>query len=194
MHGADDYRRPKTIRSAGRFAHEAVAVDPKTGYFYQTEDNFGFPSGSYRYKAPRNPMEVGELRDGGRLEMLKVRGERNAELYHGQTPGITYEVAWVRIDDPDTRFTDGTTNDQAINFVGDQGRDKGTAIFSRLERTSSTTPARSISSQHKAATHLRGDEFAGATFGPGGKVLYVNIQASSGLTFAIWGPWKRGAL
>ena len=33
------------------------------------------------------------------------------------------------------------------------------------------------------------DEFAGATFSPDGKTLYVNIQSSTGLTFAIWGPW-----
>ena len=33
------------------------------------------------------------------------------------------------------------------------------------------------------------DEFAGATFSPDGRTLYVNIQASRGMTFAIWGPW-----
>ena len=37
------------------------------------------------------------------------------------------------------------------------------------------------------------DEFAGATFGPGGQVLYTNMQ-SNGFTFAIWGPWERGLL
>ena len=36
-----------------------------------------------------------------------------------------------------------------------------------------------------------GDEFAGATFSPGGETLYVNIQASAGMSFAIWGPWER---
>ena len=36
-----------------------------------------------------------------------------------------------------------------------------------------------------------GDEFAGATFSPGGETLYVNIQASGGMSFAIWGPWER---
>ena len=36
-----------------------------------------------------------------------------------------------------------------------------------------------------------GEEFAGATFGPGTDTLYVNIQANAGLTFAIWGPWGR---
>ncbi|MBE1565418.1 hypothetical protein [Nonomuraea africana] len=37
-----------------------------------------------------------------------------------------------------------------------------------------------------------GAEFAGSTFGPGGRTLYVNIQSSKGLSFAIWGPWQRG--
>jgi hypothetical protein len=34
------------------------------------------------------------------------------------------------------------------------------------------------------------DEFAGSTFSPDGGTLYVNIQASNGMTFAIWGPWE----
>ncbi|CAN5238383.1 DUF839 domain-containing protein [soil metagenome] len=33
------------------------------------------------------------------------------------------------------------------------------------------------------------DEFAGSTFSPDGETLYVNIQASKGISFAIWGPW-----
>jgi uncharacterized protein len=33
------------------------------------------------------------------------------------------------------------------------------------------------------------DEFAGSTFSPDGHTLFVNIQASRGMTFAIWGPW-----
>ena len=35
------------------------------------------------------------------------------------------------------------------------------------------------------------EEFAGATFSPNGRTLFVNIQADQGLTFAIWGPWGR---
>jgi secreted PhoX family phosphatase len=35
------------------------------------------------------------------------------------------------------------------------------------------------------------DEFAGSTFSPGGHTLFVNIQAAAGMTFAIWGPWRR---
>ncbi|GIF72641.1 PhoX family protein [Asanoa siamensis] len=34
------------------------------------------------------------------------------------------------------------------------------------------------------------DEFAGSTFSPDGRTLFVNIQASAGMTFAIWGDWR----
>jgi secreted PhoX family phosphatase len=41
-------------------------------------------------------------------------------------------------------------------------------------------------------------EFAGATFSPDGRTLFVNTQGFSveqpGITFAIWGPWEQGAL
>jgi secreted PhoX family phosphatase len=40
---------------------------------------------------------------------------------------------------------------------------------------------------------LESQEFAGATFSPDGQTLFVNVQ-SPGITFAIWGPWDRGAL
>jgi secreted PhoX family phosphatase len=275
--GPGEHEKPRPIRAAGRFAHEAVDVDPDTGILYQTEDNFGFPSGFYRYKAPLNPMTAGRLLDGGRLEMLKVEGVWNAVLDRGQTPGVTYGVEWVTIDEPDTTFPPGTTNDQAIVFVGNQGRAKGAASFSRLEgifydegkvylvstqggdtpvgepppsgygdgfgqlwvydideetltmlfespsRTVLELPDNICISPQKSSllcedgpteNYLRGitpdggifdfarnamfrregDEFAGATFTPDRDVLFVNIQASSGLTFAIWGPWENGAL
>ena len=35
------------------------------------------------------------------------------------------------------------------------------------------------------------DEFAGSTFSPDGETLFVNIQASRGISYAIWGPWER---
>jgi uncharacterized protein len=276
--GPREHEKPVPIRSAGRFAHEAVDIDPETGILYQTEDNFGFPSGFYRYIAPENPMTARRLRDGGRLEMLKVEGITKAELDHGQSPGVTYDVEWVTIDEPDRTFPAGTTNDQALVFVGEQGRAKGAAIFSRLEgifydsgkvylvstqggdtpagepgpsggygrgygqlwvydtRRQTLTllfesPSRTvlelpdnmcISPQGSsllcedgptenllrgvtpdgeifdfalnAIAGRAGEEFAGSTFAPDGKVLFVNIQASSGLTFAIWGPWRKGAL
>jgi uncharacterized protein len=41
-------------------------------------------------------------------------------------------------------------------------------------------------------------EFAGACFGHGGEILFVNVQggdtAGTGMTIAIWGPWEKGPL
>ncbi len=135
--GGQSNRTP--IRSAGRFAHEAVAFDPAEGILYLTEDNFGFPSGFYRYIPPENPMESGELADGGRLQMLAVTGQWNANLAAAQHQRATYDVTWVDIDQPDVVFpyTPGqpapTTNNDAINFVGKQGQEQGAAWFSRIE-------------------------------------------------------------
>ena len=41
---------------------------------------------------------------------------------------------------------------------------------------------------HFAENAVSGSEFAGVTFSPDGRILFVNIQAD-GLTFAITGPW-----
>ena len=274
--GPGEYKKVQPIRNAGRFAHEAVAVDPATGYLYLTEDNFAFPSGFYRYRTNTNPMTAGRLSDGGVLEMLAVRGERNADLHTRQRVGDTYEVRWVVIDDPDPDFPEGTTNDQAIVAVGDQGRAKGAANFSRLEGlhfgdgtfyivstqggnaadggpsggygrgygqvwaydpatetltlvfespgkevlelpdNAEVSPQGSVllNEDGPVENFLRGltpqgelfdfamnaiagrmgEEFAGSTFSPDGQTLFVNIQASSALSFAIWGPWEEGPL
>lgn len=43
----------------------------------------------------------------------------------------------------------------------------------------------------KSGADRSNDEFAGSTFSPDGHTLFVNIQSSAGMTFAIWGPWER---
>jgi secreted PhoX family phosphatase len=127
------------IRSAGRFAHEAVSFDPLEGRLYLTEDDFGFASGFYRYTPPQHPMTAGELRDGGTLEMLRVTGQPNAHLEAQQVQGAVYDVDWVPIQNPDFLFpfTPGqeapTSNNDAIQYVAKQGWAQGAALFSRLE-------------------------------------------------------------
>jgi secreted PhoX family phosphatase len=126
------------ITQAGRFAHEAVAFDPRGGSLYLTEDNFGFASGFYRYDPPVSPRRAGRLVDGGELWMLRVKGQPGKDLSGHFANGTSFDVDWVRIEDPDPTFpmaggSPTTTNDQAIVAVGDQGRAVGAAIFSRLE-------------------------------------------------------------
>ena len=275
------------VTAAGRFAHESVAFDPRGGSLYLSEDNFGFPSGFYRYTPKTSPMETGRLADGGRLQMLKVKGVENAHLEASQAKGTRYHVEWVDIDDPAPSFpyTPGqaapTANNDALVYVGNQGRAQGAAHFSRLEGTifdngvvyftstqgggsrvdgsntvtgygngfgqvwgydtrsetlflvyqspgketfdfpdNITTSRRGtlvVCEDSTGDNYIRGlsrggqlwdialnrlrsadgvterfgEEFAGSTFSPDGHTLFVNIQASAGLSFAIWGPWER---
>ena len=283
--GGQSTREPVT--KAGRFAHEAVSFDPDEGILYLTEDNFGFPSGFYRYIPATDPMETGVLDNEGRLQMLAIKGKPNLDLAAAQRKRANYKVEWVDIDDPDPTFdytpgtTAPTTNDQALNHVGSQGRAKGAAYFSRLEgqvfdkgvvyfcATQGGGPAETslgpiadgygngtgqIWAYDTRSRHLRllyespgadtldfpdnvtasprgtlilcednindnylrglsrggklwdialnrmvssagvprfNDEFAGSTFSPDGETLFVNVQASNGISYAIWGPWHK---
>ena len=126
------------LRSAGRFAHEAVEYSPDEGVFYLTEDDFGFPSGFYRYVPPSDPKRTQRLEDGGRLYMLAVEGVPNMHLEQALAVGQRFPVRWVPIEDPDPEFpmVDGrptTTNDQAIHAVAEQGWVQGAAFFGRNE-------------------------------------------------------------
>ncbi|MEX2031530.1 MAG: alkaline phosphatase PhoX, partial [Dehalococcoidia bacterium] len=139
--GPDDLEMKQPIRAAGRFAHEAVAVDPATGFLYMTEDDFAYASGLFRYIPPNNPFRDKRVADGGRLQVLGVAGSTTpADLHTGQTPGTTYPVRWIDIEDPDPTYPTSTTtisghlsNDEAARLVYQEGESKGAARFSRLE-------------------------------------------------------------
>jgi secreted PhoX family phosphatase len=120
---ADGVGSPKPIRDMGRFSHEAVAVDPATGYVYQTEDA-GASSGLYRFV----PETAGNLAAGGRLYMMKVKKVPQANLNVSYANGSTFDVEWVPIRTPDYP---GAA--MPGNFVWAQGRAQGAATFARLE-------------------------------------------------------------
>jgi secreted PhoX family phosphatase len=44
---------------------------------------------------------------------------------------------------------------------------------------------------HFARNAINDREFAGVCFSPDGRTMFVNIQ-DPGITFAIWGDWRRG--
>lgn len=122
---------PVPIKAMGRFSHEAVAVDPRTGIVYETEDN-GFPPGSGFYRfLPRWP---GHLRAGGTLQMAAVRGEPNLELFRGGfAPGTEFDIDWVDIEHVDPDPEDTMSIDDRLAGVFMQGYEQGAAVFSRLE-------------------------------------------------------------
>lgn len=120
---ADGLGDPTPLRDMGRFSHEAVAVDPATGYVYETEDA-GSRSGFYRFV----PHVPGSMEQGGELFMLKVKGVANANLGASYAHRTRLDVEWVRIMTPDNPAvgTPGT-------FVWAQGQAQGAATFARLE-------------------------------------------------------------
>ena len=137
--GMDALRMGTPIRSVGRFAHEAIAVDPATGIVYQTEDDFAYWSGFYRYLPPNNPFRDKRIDEGGRLQVLGVvppgaSGPVTTNLSNDQDVGVTYRTAWIDIEDPDPFIAPGTPNDPATaTLFRDQAEPQGAAQFSRLE-------------------------------------------------------------
>jgi len=123
---------PVPLKAMGRFVHEAVAVDPRTGIVYETEDAYYDPmraaerpgAGFYRFI----PEERDELREGGRLQMLAVEGRPRYDTSRGQTPRVALPARWVDIEDPDPADA-GERRDAVLQ----QGLAAGGAIFSRLE-------------------------------------------------------------
>jgi uncharacterized protein len=111
------------LHAMGRFTHEAVAVDPVTGYVYETEDA-GATSGFYRFV----PNTAGVLANGGQLSMLKVRNVNLADLGASYANGTTFPVEWVPIATPDN-----PASNAPANAVWAQGRALGAATFTRLE-------------------------------------------------------------
>jgi len=131
--GMGDLKKGEPIRSAGRFAHEAISVDPASGAIYQTEDDFAYASGFWRYLPPNNPFRDKRVADGGRLQILGIKGQPNADLTQNQTVGVALPVEWIDIEDPDPTFPQGIENDPAARLVYLEGEAKGAAGFSRLE-------------------------------------------------------------
>ena len=85
------------LTAMGRFNHEAVAVHPRTGIVYQTEDR---PDGLIYRFVPKKP---GELLKGGRLQALRVRdaGALDTRNWRAQTVSVgqTMAVDWVDLED-----------------------------------------------------------------------------------------------
>lgn len=91
----------RPIRSAGRFSHEAVAVDPRTGNLYETEDEY--ESAIYKYVPPGGSGSAGSLRDGGALFAMVVDGEARKDMSGGFDLGDRFEVSWQRVEDPEAK-------------------------------------------------------------------------------------------
>jgi secreted PhoX family phosphatase len=112
---------PVPLKGMGRFNHEAVAVDPKTGIVYLTEDDS--EGLIYRFI----PKIKGRLAGGGKLQMLGLAEIPSADTRNWTenviTQGKAYPVRWIDIDDVDSPDND-------LRF---RGFSKGAARFARGE-------------------------------------------------------------
>jgi secreted PhoX family phosphatase len=111
--------QPKPLREMGRFSHEAVAVDPATGYVYETEDD-GDNSGVYRFL----PKKSGVLHQGGKLQMLRIAGTHQFDTRTLPFTGTVYDVEWVDVPNPDPNLEGGelSTFRQGFNASGTRFR------------------------------------------------------------------------
>ncbi len=115
---------PIPLKAMGRFNHEAVCVDPRTGIVYQTEDRHD--GLIYRYI----PDVPGSLREGGRLQVLAIGGSPSYDTRNWPTsrskkmkPGRPYNVYWLDIDDVEAPNDD----------LRHRGHESGAAVFARGE-------------------------------------------------------------
>lgn len=115
---ADGPGDPRPLTGMGRFEHEAVAVDPATGFVYETEDDT--TAGFFRFR----PECRGNLRAGGVLEMLTI-GDATHDTRTDPVGTVYPDTGWVRVDEPDPG--------PGVPRPTDQGIAKGGATFARLE-------------------------------------------------------------
>ena len=113
---------PTPILGMGRFRHEAVCIDPRTGIAYLTEDEGA--GLFYRYL----PEDRRVLQKGGRLQALAFRdrpegGDSRNWTSPEMAPGDWRDVVWVDMD--------GVDNPD--NALKARGHAKGAVLFARGE-------------------------------------------------------------
>ncbi|MFI6944151.1 alkaline phosphatase PhoX [Streptomyces sp. NPDC050418] len=88
------------LTAMGRYQHEAIAIDPRRGVVYETEDAFERPFGLFYRFLPNKPEGGrGSLRAGGRLQAMRVPGV--PDLSAVQETGTCFKgIEWVDVPDP----------------------------------------------------------------------------------------------
>jgi secreted PhoX family phosphatase len=114
---------PIPLKAMGRFNHEAIAVDPKSGVIYLTEDRGD--GLLYRF-IPNTP---GQLVDGGRLQALMIHEQKRVDTRNWDEKittipmGHPLHVDWIDLENVESP-------DDDLRF---QGFGKGAAVFARGE-------------------------------------------------------------
>ena len=113
--------KPVPIKGMGRFSHEAVAIDPRSGIAYQTEDEGN--SLIYRFK----PTVKGALHKGGVLQAMAFKSSSSMDTRNWKETTVLkkelYDIEWITLKDSDSPEND-------LRF---RGHEAGAAIFARGE-------------------------------------------------------------
>lgn len=147
---SDDLVDPVPLKAMGRFRHEAVAVDPQTGFAYLTEDRddgllYRFrPALVVEGRKHPSDLRAGDYAHGGVLEALRIVSIPRAltNNQHGSViprHGKPFAIDWVRIPDRDPdldmRHPEGDPGREvtASTSTRAQGFGLGCAAFARTE-------------------------------------------------------------
>lgn len=119
---ADGLVEPKPLKAMGRFNHEAVAIDPRTGIVYLTEDRDD--SLFYRFI----PNIYGKLEEGGRLQALALRDHPKADSRNWKNAFWSIDewrnAMWIDLEDthsPDDDLRERGYADGATLFARGEG-------------------------------------------------------------------------
>lgn len=120
---------PQPLAALGRFAHEALAVDPRRGHVYLTEDATAPGGLLYRFTPAHLPSGLHTLRDGGVLEALRVPHVEDLSVY--RAVGTTLPATWKPVPDPSAlvkgsirkqfTYVDRTDRSAPVTHVGEGG-------------------------------------------------------------------------
>jgi secreted PhoX family phosphatase len=112
---------PRPITGMGRFRHEAVAIDPRTGITYLTEDEGDGRGLFYRHL----PADRRNLHEGGRLQALGFEGGGDSRNWTNAewTQGQWRNAVWIDLDGVDNPNRD----------LRHRGQARGAAWFARGE-------------------------------------------------------------
>ena len=146
---SDRLVEPIPLKSMGRFRHEAVAVDPVTGFAYLSEDLddgllYRFRADVLRRGTQPSALRVGDYARGGVLEALRVQGRPQLLTQNWKVPpaishGESLPIEWVRIEDPDPAMDlehavgNPSSTHAAPSSTRAQGFAHGCAQFARTE-------------------------------------------------------------
>ena len=112
---------PVPLKAMGRFEHEAVVVDPRTGIVYLTEDK---PDSLFYRFIPDRP---GELARGGKLQAMVIRDKRGADTAN-KTDRLWNVGDWLAVDWIDLHEVESPKGDLRM-----RGKADGAATVARGE-------------------------------------------------------------